>query len=211
MTTQGNNGGNNQGEQNPVQAVLPILPLLVGLGLAFMGARWQGYPAIAITSIGDLFARLSPLVFFALLIERTVEVVMSLWRSEKSNQLVATVQRLRSESAPAQDTPDTPDQLMVAEQALNTFRAQTLRWTIPIGWSLGMVLAAIGVRALSPFIDPVALRGDPSTDSHLWWFNACDIVFSGALLAGGADPIHKLLDLYRKVVEASSAKAAGLR
>jgi hypothetical protein len=38
-----------------------------------------------------------------------------------------------------------------------------------------------------------------------------DIVFSGALLAGGADPIHKLLDLYRKFVESSAAKAAGTR
>lgn len=191
-----------------LQTVLAFLPLLLGLGLACLGARWQGYPCIQITTIGDLFARLSPLVFFALLIERTVEVVMSVWRSQKSIQLVSEVQRLRSESAPAEPS---SNELKQAEQNLNDFRAGTLRWTIPIGWGLGMALAAIGVRALSPFIDPAALSGDASTDGHLWWFNACDIVFTGALLAGGADPIHKLLDLYRKVVEASSAKAAGLR
>jgi len=36
-------------------------------------------------------------------------------------------------------------------------------------------------------------------------------VFTGALLAGGADPIHKLLDLYRKTVESTSDRATGVR
>ena len=148
-------------------------------------------------------------MFFALLIERTVEVVMSVWRSEDSNRLVAEVRRLKDSDV--QGNPEKDAALKTAEEALGRFKAATLGYTLPISWGLGMVLAAIGVRSLSLFIDPAALSGDPSTDSHLWWFNACDIVFSGALLAGGADPIHKLLDLYRKVVEASSAKAAGLR
>jgi hypothetical protein len=203
--------------QNVWQRLLPIAVLLLGLGVSGLGARWQGYPCIATTTIGDLFSRLSPLVFFALLIERTVEVVMSIWRSADSNRLVAQVQSLKASAdaeGKTQSTAErlsTTEDLSTAEEELRSFRAQTLGYTLPLGWGLGMVLAAIGVRALSLFIDPAALSGDPATDSHLWWFNACDIVFSGALLAGGADPIHKLLDLYRKVVEASSARAAGLR
>lgn len=197
--------------QNVWQRLLPIAVLLLGLGVSGVGARWQGYPCIATTTIGDLFSRLSPLVFFALLIERTVEVVMSIWRSADSNRLVAQVQSLKASADAEGKTQSTAERLSTAEEELRSFRAQTLGYTLPLGWGLGMVLAAIGVRALSLFIDPAALSGDPATDSHLWWFNACDIVFSGALLAGGADPIHKLLDLYRKVVEASSARAAGLR
>lgn len=197
--------------QNDWQRLLPIAVLLLGLGVSGLGARWQGYPCIATTTIGDLFSRLSPLVFFALLIERTVEVVMSIWRSADSNRLVAQVQSLKASTDAEGKTQSTTEDLSTAEEKLRSFRAQTLGYTLPLGWGLGMVLAAIGVRALSLFIDPAALSGDPATDSHLWWFNACDIVFSGALLAGGADPIHKLLDLYRKVVEASSARAAGLR
>ena len=36
-----------------------------------------------------------------------------------------------------------------------------------------------------------------------------DIVLTAALLAGGADPIYRLMDTFRKFLEASSAKASG--
>ena len=46
------------------------------------------------------------------------------------------------------------------------------------------ILAALGLEA-------------PGTDRH-WSFQVSDIVLTAALLAGGADPIHKLMDAFRK-------------
>jgi hypothetical protein len=52
------------------------------------------------------------------------------------------------------------------------------------------------------------LPGAPD-EGQLLWFHLSDIVFTATMLAGGADPIHKLLDVFRKFMEASAARAAG--
>jgi hypothetical protein len=57
------------------------------------------------------------------------------------------------------------------------------------------ILAALELKALGA--------------SQVWSFHVSDIVLTAALLAGGADPIHKLMDAFRKFMEASSAKASG--
>ena len=57
------------------------------------------------------------------------------------------------------------------------------------------ILAALGLKA-------------PDTDRH-WSFQVSDIVLTAAMLAGGADPMHKLMHAFRKFMEASSARASG--
>jgi hypothetical protein len=230
--TTGTNGTPQEDqEDNTLETLLSISPLLLGLGASFLGAHWQGYPSLQV-GVLDLFGRLSPLVFFSLLIERTVEMLVSPWRSNKSYELLSEQQQSRRQleearrtlemTQPQQDQASSklPDGSSIEDciedfeektKARKAFQSMTLRWTFSLGWGLGMLLAAFGVRALSLFIEPSALAGDPITDQHLRWFNICDIVFTGALLAGGADPIHKLLDLYRKTVESTSDRATGVR
>jgi hypothetical protein len=57
------------------------------------------------------------------------------------------------------------------------------------------ILAALELKALGA--------------SYVWSSHVSDIVLTAALLAGGTDPIHKLMDAFRKFMEASSAKASG--
>jgi hypothetical protein len=40
-------------------------------------------------------------------------------------------------------------------------------------------------------------------------FHVSDIVLTAALLAGGGDPIHKLMDALRKFMQASASKGSG--
>ncbi len=161
------------------------------------------WPPLKFVNFGgaDFASRFSVIAFFSLVIERTVEILMSIWRSEEANKREAAVQRLV-----ASNTAATDPTLIAAQASLIEFKAETLQWTMPIGFALGLVVSALGVRVLSQFIDPTA-----AGERQLWWFNMGDILFTGALLAGGADPIHKLLDLYRKFVESSAAKAAGTK
>ncbi len=56
------------------------------------------------------------------------------------------------------------------------------------------VLAALELKALGA--------------SHVWSFRVSGIVLTAALLAGGTNPIHKLMDAFRKLMDASSAKAS---
>lgn len=67
-------------------------------------------------------------------------------------------------------------------------------------------MASLGVRLVTQFIEQL-----PSDPLQLQLLNIADIVFTAALLAGGADPIHKVLDAFRKFMEASSAKASGTK
>ena len=188
-----------------LQALLRCFP--IGFAL-IVGASIAMWPPLKFVNLGgaDFASRFSVLVFFSLLIERTVEILMSIWRSEEANKREAAVQRLLVSSTAAAN----PD-LIVAQESLISYKAETMQWTIPTGFALGLLVSAFGVRALSQFIDLTSAGVDAPPEGQLWWFNMSDILFTGALLAGGADPIHKLLDLYRKVVESSAAKAAGTR
>jgi hypothetical protein len=181
--------------------------ILIGLAL-FVGASIAMWPPLKFVNLGgaDFASRFSVLVFFSLLIERTVEILMSIWRSEEANKREAAVQRLVASNTAATDRA-----LIEAQERLINYKAETIQWTMPIGFILGLLVSALGVRALSQFIDLTAAGIGAPPEWQRWWFNFSDILFTGALLAGGADPIHKLLDLYRKFVESSAAKAAGTR
>lgn len=181
--------------------LLRWIPILGAIVVGASVAMWPPLKFVGLTG-GDFASRFSTLVFFSLLVERTVEILMSIWRSEEANRLEATVRRLV-----AAPTPSTDPALIHAQTALIQFKAETLQWTMPVAFSMGLLISAFGVRALSQFIDPSSI----GPDAQRRLFNISDIVFTGALLAGGADPIHKLLDLYRKFVESSAAKAAGTR
>lgn len=187
------------------QALLRWIP--IGLAL-LVGASIAMWPPLKFVNLGgaDFASRFSVLVFFSLLIERTVEILMSIWRSEEAYKREAAVQRLV-----ASNTPATDPALITAQASLIEYKAETMQWTMPIGFALGLLVSAFGVRGLSQFIDLTAAGIGVPPEGQRWWFNMSDILFTGALLAGGADPIHKLLDLYRKFIESSAAKAAGTR
>lgn len=181
------------------------IPIVIVLIIGAFIAMW---PPLKFVNLGapDFASRLAVLLFFSLLIERTVEILMSIWRSEEANKREANVQRLVSSKTPATDPA-----FMAAQQSLIEYKAGTMQWTIPIGFALGLLVSAFGVRAVSQFIDPTVAGIGTSPQGQHWCFNMVDILFTGALLAGGADPIHKLLDLYRKFMESSAARAAGTR
>ena len=181
------------------------IPIVVALIAGASVAMWPPLKFVSLSG-ADFASRFSVLVFFSLLIERTVEILMSIWRSEEANKREAIVQRLV-----ASNTPLTDSTLVEANTRLIEYKAETMQWTMPIGFALGLLVSAFGVRALSQFIDPTITGVGAPLEEQRWCFNMSDILFTGALLAGGADPIHKLLDLYRKFVEASAAKAAGTK
>jgi hypothetical protein len=81
-----------------------------------------------------------------------VEILMSIWRSEEANRREAAVQRLV-----AAKTPSTDAALIEAQTKLIQYKAETLQWTMPVGFALGLLISGFGVRALSQFIDPASI------------------------------------------------------
>jgi hypothetical protein len=175
-----------------------FLGVVVVVGLALLAGAW---PDLTFTSIpvGDLPSRFAGLLFFALLIERAVEVVLSIPRAEQSNKLHAKVQQLVAAKKAADDT-----DLVAAQQQLIEYRADTLQIAIPLSLFFGLIVASLGVRLMGQFVVTTGL-GPTQTRA----FHAADIILTATLLCGGADPIHKVLDTFRKFMESSSAKAGG--
>ena len=177
-----------------------ILVVVVALIIGGLAASW---PALHFAKLerGDFVSLLATFALLALLIERTAEVILTIWRGQESNALQADVQRLLSAGKESTD----PD-VKAAQEALLRFRARTQRIAFPLTFTLGVLLASLGVRVIDQFIDKAQPQPGPM---QCWCFNFADVVFTAALLAGGADPIHKVLDAFRKFMEASSAKASG--
>ncbi len=77
------------------------------------------------------------------------------------------------------------------------------RWA---GLAFGVIVAAVGVRSLGVFIDPDHLK-TLKLSNQLKAINTVDILFTGAVLAGGSEAINKLMKLYTKVTQTATKKA----
>jgi uncharacterized protein YacL len=187
-----------------MKKVLPWILIGAAFGVACIAASW---PALRFAKVkgGEFMSHLGALLVFALLIERTVEVFLTVWRAEESYKRQAEVQRLVTAGAIATDPA-----LIAAHDRMLEYRAETQHWAFPISFIIGLLIASFGVRVIEQFvIPPDASAPNGPGENQLWWFHVADIILTAALLAGGADPIHKLMDAFRKFMEASSAKASG--
>jgi hypothetical protein len=183
---------------------LPWILIVAAAIVALAAASW---PAVQFAKLdgSEFMSHLGALLLFALLIERTVEVFLTIWRAEESNKRQAQVQSLILAGKSADDAG-----LKTAQNNLLEYRAETQRWALPASFIIGLLIASFGVRVIEQFMavpNNQAFNGPGET--QLWWFRVADIFLTAALLAGGADPIHKLMDSFRKFMEASSAKASG--
>jgi hypothetical protein len=85
------------------------------------------------------------------------------------------------------------DKDKLIDEYKNTTRSYTL-------WSalfLGIIISLIGVRGIGPFF--------PSVSGNNWesnWFKSIDIFLTGAVIAGGSDAIHKVLQVITTFMEA---------
>ena len=190
---------------NQIAFMKKALPwiLIGGVVVALVGASW---PALRLAKLegGEFVSRLGALLVFAVLIERTVKVFLTIWRAENSYARQAEVKRLISDGKSATDP-----ELKAAQEELLKYRVETQRWALPSSFILGLILASFGVRVVAQFVASADVGVAAPGEIRLRCFDAADIILTAALLAGGADPIHKLMDAFRKFMEASSAKASG--
>ena len=90
-----------------------------------------------------------------------------------------------------------------AQKERRNQRTETRQSALPAAIVLGILISAIGFRALDSLVTVTVL---PAVAENPWWaqqnvFHAVDIVLTGAVLAGGSDGLHKLMEVYRSVTE----------
>lgn len=179
---------------NAAQADLSIISmkgiaLLVPVGGVIL-ALWQkpinnvNFPEFPKENVIGL---LTGLIVIALFIERAVEVLLAPLRH------TTCLKMTRKLSDERKILPkETASELSDTECQLLDFKGQTRRIASIMGLALGMAISASGVRGLASLLD--AKECCPL-------FKALDVLLTGALLAGGADGLHKIATVFTSYMD----------
>lgn len=174
-----------------VLALVIIGALAVPRGVAFEEVTPEKFLAV-----------ITPLFLIAVFIERALEVFVAAWRGKGEEELAAEVSRLAPRKQKAKqdkagsvsdETPSSaPDELTAAKRTLALYKADTHKQALIAALAIGVIVSALGVRFLEPLFDPDAL--DNLTRGQRVLLAALDIAITGALLGGGSDGLHKVIN-----------------
>lgn len=156
-----------------------------------------------LSNIGNLLA----LLFFAsLLLERALDVLLTITRAPHSEQLDEVIADFRyllqQKDIPPEKKQQTRESLIAKQDEKRDWRNGTRNISMWLGLILGVIIAAVGIRTLGSIIDMSAIPNKAQHDA----FAVVDVLLTGGLLAGGSDGIHKVAELYRNFFESRSAQ-----
>jgi hypothetical protein len=149
-------------------------------------------------SAAEFVQTLAPLVLMSAIIERGVEVFLTPWRAEGGRLLdraVATAKQSGDASA-----------LLIQEERKIAHKSETQRLAFLMSVTGGIVVSALGIRAVEMFVDPEVFQALPAVQENVFHF--MDVIFTGAMLGGGADGIHKLVNVVVTFMEKTAARTA---
>lgn len=180
-----------QNERRVVIALVLVFLASAGLVALFQPSLvrfWAFTPA-------DFVQLVTPLFLIALFIERVLEVFLTSWRAGESKKLQLAVK-------------DQPKKLETKE-ATEDFKARTQRMAFLTGTAIGVVISALGIRILEPLLDPTAFG--TGADAIPGWQQrlvmVADVLFTGAVLGGGSDGMHKLVSVFTNFMDSTAALA----
>ena len=158
------------------------------------------------------------LILMSAIMERVLDVFLTFLYSESadetSDKLEACEKEVEAAKKALEAAPgDTDakvgltkagDALSEAKDKRRDQRTKTRQAALPAAIVLGVLISAIGFRVLDSLVDV----GTAAAEAP-WWvqpnvFQVIDVVLTGAVLAGGSDGLHKLMEVYRRVTEKRS-------
>ncbi|MEC4723985.1 hypothetical protein HWQ46_00265 [Shewanella sp. D64] len=193
---------NNETKYSRVWGVLVVIVIL--------GVAWKVQP-ITLTladPVEKAASLLGTLIFLSLFIERAIEVFLSAWRSTGADELDRTIasRKLALEKFVSLQPDDVATQESTQYQNLSAsleeiekeraeYRAGSRFISQWLGLGIGMMIAFIGIRIIGTIVEPPVLKG-----SQKALFLIVDIVFTGAVLAGGSESINKIMKVYNNAM-----------
>jgi hypothetical protein len=144
---------------------------------------------------GEFLQLITPLFLVSLFIERALEVLLTPWRAEGSERLQGDLRAASKADGPLK---------AATAQKLIAHRSTTQRIAFAGGVTLGVVFAALGIRALGLFVDPAVFKALPAVQKKL--FTVADVLLTGAVLGGGSDGLHKLISVFTTFLDTTAAR-----
>lgn len=185
-------------------AVIVVLAIAALLVIAILGAA-PGIVPFKPISRQAILGTLSWLFVVALFIERAVEVIVSTLRDAEAATLQQKVDAEQEKvDAQAKLTPSALPyltQLHAAQQRLIDYRSDTKELALCVSFILSLFVSLAGVRAFGSIMMPPS----PAT----WFFAAADVIVTGAVLAGGTDAIHQMMNVVTNFLGNAADKAGG--
>jgi hypothetical protein len=148
---------------------------------------------------GEVLNVLSPLILTAGFVERAIEVLISPWRDEGATKLQNAL-----DAAKASVPPD-PVKVQVASDELIEYKGTTQRYAFATSLTISLAIGIAGVRTLWPLLDSTKFGSISSSQQN--YFLVVDVVLTAALLAGGADGIHSVVEAFTSFFNAGAKRA----
>jgi hypothetical protein len=203
---------------------------LVGILVFAVIAKWDALPLNLDPK--NIVGLLGPITLAAAFIERAVEVVISPWRDPDASHLVNKLDQAKKHAAltaltatvtsaaataaaldpaikqAAQDSTDAAHQATanasLADAAITSYRGVTKQYAYAISLLLGMFVAYCGVRGLANLCGTNAFNNIHNGQRLM--FNIVDVVLTAAVLAGGANGIHSIVNVVTTFADVTSDK-----
>ncbi|MHB8523487.1 MAG: hypothetical protein ACYDH9_22390 [Limisphaerales bacterium] len=190
--------------KSKVGSVIVIVAIVALIVIAISGKTPD---SVAFKPIGrnSLLGTLSWLFVVALFIERAVEVIVSTLRDADAAPLEQAVDAAQDTiDAQAKVTPGAVpylDQLHAAQKKLLDYRSETKELALSVSFVLSLFVSLAGVRALGSIVNAVAATN--------WLFPTADVIVTGAVIAGGTDAIHQMMNVVTNFFNNAADKAKG--
>jgi hypothetical protein len=128
-------------------------------------------------SFQDVLAALGGIFIIVLLVERATEIVITIWRQAKGDQLKKELAVLETSSKAA----------AAADKAkeLAEYQAETKGYSLLVGFTLSVIVCSAGIGLLGEIID--------SRQGSEQFFRGVDIILTSGLIAGGSDAFHQFV------------------
>jgi hypothetical protein len=162
----------------------------------------------------DVLQLLTILFLVALLAERALEIFVGTWRGPGATQLELAVSIVEDEIRRLQQLPD-PDpraladareRLEEAKRQERQYRCVTRQVVLRIGLGLGLLVSAVGCRALEVLLGPSPVGWSVAQGVA---FRLVDVVLTGGVIAGGSEGIHRIATVFDNFMSATAKRAKG--
>jgi hypothetical protein len=122
-------------------------------------------------------------------VERAVQVILGIWVEPGKVEIKGKISAAKANRAVSA----VPDAEEVAQTlALEKYRGATGKLAFTLALFMGIAVSWIGVRSLRALIDPVSYD-ELGTDMQRHVFTFVDVLITGALIAGGSNGMHELM------------------
>ena len=181
-----------------------FLVIIVALVITFSGSA-PGVVAFKSITRDSVLGVLTWLFIVALFIERAVEVIVSTIRDAGADALQHEVEAAQDKiDAQTKVTPASLpylDPLHAAQKRLLEYRSATKELAMCISFVISIFVSVAGVRSFGSIVEAV-----PPAN---WVFPAADIIVTGAVLAGGSDAIHQMMNVIMNFFDNAADKVKG--